>query len=97
MSARTPEQAKELLCPLARCFAGTVDSPAVKGCRGAECAVWRWTPLPAELLSPHIAARMTEQGNKDHRSATAWVMKNRQELGIPLKPTHGFCGLGGVI
>jgi len=94
MSARTPEQAAELLCPLARCFA----SPKSKdGCCGPACAVWRWQPLPAGLLTPHIAMRLAENKNKDHKSATAWVMENRKELGIPTAPTHGFCGLGGAI
>ena len=92
MTARTPEQAAELLCPCSRTFA---PPKAKDGCLGPGCAVWRWQPLPAELLSPHIAARLIEQGNRNHQTATAWVMKNREALGIPLKPTHGFCGLGG--
>lgn len=92
MTARTPESAAELLCPCARTFA----SPKAKeGCCGPVCAVWRWHPLPAGLLLPHIAARLAEQGGKDHKAATAWVMENREALGIPTAPTHGFCGMGG--
>lgn len=92
MTARTPEQAAELLCPLARIFA---EQRGQRGCLGPVCAVWRWQPLSVDLLKPHIAARMADQGGKDHKAATAWVMKNREALGIPTAPTHGFCGLGG--
>ena len=92
MSARTPEQGATVLCPLARTFQSGPSNPH---CRGPACAVWRWQPLPAGLLTPHIAARMADQGGKDHKAAAAWVMDNREVLGIPLKPTHGFCGLGG--
>jgi hypothetical protein len=31
-----------------------------------------------------------------HKEAVAFVMANREALGLPTKPTHGFCGLGGA-
>ena len=89
----TPEEARALLCPLARTF-GTKD--AVPHCRGPVCAVWRWHPIPASVLTTHVKARMAETGAKgaNTKEATAWVMENREALGIPTVPTHGYCGLG---
>lgn len=88
---RTPEEATELLCPLARTF-GTKD--AVPHCRGPVCAAWRWNPLSADILEPHIKRRVAELGGGlKVKEATAWVMERREELGIPTKPTHGCCGL----
>ena len=92
MSVRTPEEAERLLCPLARTFQ---SGPTHPHCRGPVCALWRWQKLSADLLKPHITARMADQGGKDHKAAVEWVMDNREALGIPLKPTHGFCGMGG--
>ena len=39
---------------------------------------------------------MAETGAKGPytKEATAWVMENREALGIPTVPTHGYCGLG---
>lgn len=95
----TPEEAAEtLLCPLARTFANKEAKPY---CRGPECAVWRWVPLPADLpeFQEAIAARKAEIGKGGphwHKEAVAWVMENREALGIPLEPSHGYCGIGGA-
>lgn len=85
------DDAHNWLCPTGRTF-----SVQHINCIGPQCPVWRFQPLSAELLLPHIAARKAEQGDKDHKAATAWVMENREALGIPMKPTHGYCGLGGA-
>ena len=96
MTARTPEQAAEWLCPAARTFAA---SPAIKGCQGPSCAAWRWEELPASILTPFVQARIANQKERGepagHKEAVAWVMENREPLGIPTEPTHGFCGMGG--
>lgn len=90
---KTPEDAKELLCPFARTF-GLKE--AVAGCRGPECALWRWEPITTKhpLWAPAVKARAEETGDKPpyHKSA-AWVSENKEALG--LIPTRGFCGAGG--
>lgn len=85
------EASADWLCPLARTFA---DNPANPHCRGSSCPVWRWEPLPADLLAPHVKKAMDGNALK-HKEAVAWVMERREELGIPTEPTHGRCGLGG--
>lgn len=92
---KTPnDAAADWLCPVARTFATT---SAHANCRGEECAAWRWSPIPAAVLAPHISKRLKETGGgtNAHKEACAWVMDHRQDLGIPTEPTHGFCGLGG--
>lgn len=91
---KTPDEAREWLCPLARTF-GTKEADA--HCRGPVCAAWKWIPLSSEILTPHIKKRMAETGAKniETNAATAWVMENREALGIPTEPTHGRCGLSG--
>lgn len=97
MTARTPEAAKELLCPFARTFAVQKAEPH---CQGPSCALWRWAPLSASIMTPAIQARAlaveAETGKKPaHKDVVAWVMDRREELGIPTEPTHGFCGPRG--
>jgi hypothetical protein len=91
MTARTPQEAAEWLCPHARTFAAPKAEPH---CQGPLCALWRWQELSADILTPHVKARRADAGD-DLKSATAWVMENREALGIPTKPTHGYCGGGG--
>lgn len=93
MTLRTPEAAAEALCPFARTFSAPKAQP---GCQGPACMLWRWMPLSSDLLTPHVQKRLAEQGDKKHAEAVAWVMKNREELGIPTRPTHGYCGAGGA-
>ena len=46
-----------------------------------------------------MSARVKELGGSPvyHKQAVAYVMENRESLGLPSKPTHGFCGLGGRV
>jgi hypothetical protein len=96
---RTPEQAAaELLCPFARTFASPKASP---NCQGPDCALWKWAPLPSDLLTKPTQTRMAqveaETGKKPPlKEAVAWVMDNREALGIPTSPTHGYCGPRGA-
>jgi len=96
MTARTPEDAATLLCPLARTFAA---KEAVMGCRGPSCALWRWKPLMAS--DPRFAAALktitAELGGGSNRlkEATAILMADRAKYGVPTEPEVGFCGMGG--
>lgn len=93
----TPDNARLWECPTALTFADRQ-----KHCRADACPLWRWVPLPADLpeFQAAIAARKKEMGGNGHvvhREAVAWVMERRDELGIPTRPTHGYCGLGGRV
>lgn len=97
MTNRTPEHAAELLCPFARTFA---SPKAIPNCQGPVCALWKWAPLSADIMTKAIQARAAqveaETGKKaQHKELVAWVMDNREALGIPTKPTHGYCGPRG--
>lgn len=87
----TPSEAAAWPCPKARSFA----QPQTH-CRGPGCPIWRWQPLDAAILKPHITAEMKANGG-DHKKATATVAANREALGLPTKPTHGYCGAGGEV
>lgn len=94
MNTFTKEQAGEFKCPLARTFIRGTVSLSDAGCIGPTCACWRWMPLPADLLMPHVKKAMEGNALK-HKEAVSWVMDHREELGIPTAPTHGYCGVGG--
>ncbi len=91
---RTPEEAKSLLCPFARTFAVT---QAERGCRGPECALWRWEQITTAhpLWRDAVRKRAAETGEKTPAlpQAAKWVAENLTDLGIV--PTRGFCGAGG--
>lgn len=97
MTNRTPEQAAELLCPFARTFA---SPKASTNCQGPVCALWKWAPLSSGIMTEAIQSRAAQvegdTGKKpQHKEVVAWVMDNREALGIPTKPTHGYCGPRG--
>lgn len=85
----TPTEAAQWACPQSRAF----SEPRSK-CRGPECAWWRWKELDAAILKPALAAEMARNGG-NHKKAVETVMENREALGIPTKPTHGYCGAAG--
>lgn len=95
MTAYTPSDAAKVLCPQARLFGGDLTAT----CRAADCMAWRWQELSSAILIPHVQRRVesekAEGRNGSTKDATAWVMENRESLGIPTKPTHGYCGMGG--
>ena len=95
----TLEQARaSWQCPVSRLWASEVVQPR---CRGDACPLWRWEPLSADdpKFKAAVSARVKELGGSPvyHKQAVAYVMENRESLGLPSKPTHGFCGLGGRV
>lgn len=82
----TVEEAKNWPCPLAKTFADPV-----RGCRGDECPLWRWT-----TGEPHAAAvrRVADStGEKSpFKKAAAEVAKDPAKHGC-----RGYCGLGGAL
>lgn len=97
MMIAAPELARAAWrCPVARLW-GQKEVDAQ--CRGDACPLWRWVPLSANDadLKAAIAARLKDIGGGPlkHKDAVAWVMDHREDLGLPLAPSEGFCGLGG--
>lgn len=93
MTASTPEEAQSLLCPMSRVF-GVDDLQA--GCRGAECAAWRWMPQPTNKAAITAEMKRLGKGPLGHKQAVANVMADPKAHGVTLEPTHGFCGLAGT-
>lgn len=90
---RTPEDAKDLLCPFARTFA---MPQAVRHCQGPECALWRYEQITTAhpLWKAALHKKAHELGEKaPFPKAAAWVAENMADLG--LVPTRGYCGAGG--
>lgn len=89
----TPEHATaEWPCPMGLTFAKRHEN-----CIADACPLWRWVPLSA--MAPDFTAAVKAKVEGDalkHKEAVAFVMANREALGLPTKPTHGFCGLGGA-
>jgi hypothetical protein len=96
MTARTPEDAATLLCPLSRTFA---PKEAVTGCRGPGCAWWRWQPIhPSDpRVSKAIAEIKAGLGGGQNRSKEALeiLMADRLKYGVPVDPEVGYCGGAG--
>lgn len=96
MTAMTPTEAAETLCPFARTFG---IPQAQKGCHGPACALWRWEPIMAD--DPRFveakAKAMEELGGgaTKHKEAVARVMADPATYGVPTSPERGFCGAGG--
>ena len=96
MTAMTPTEAAEALCPFARTFG---LPQAQKGCHGPACALWRWEPIMADHPA-FVAAKakvIAEMGGKQtaHAAAVAKIMADREAYGVPTSPERGFCGAGG--
>lgn len=93
MTALTPEEATTTwFCPLSRTFA---DKVAQEGCRGAECACWRWQEISADHPAFLKAIKAELATGITHKAAVAKIMADRAAYGVPVKPERGFCGLGG--
>lgn len=104
MTAITPADARESFpCPVARTFATKIGP----NCDAESCIAWRWVPLSADnpalkaaisKAAHDMAAEAGKAGSAVmyHQKAVRHVMDNRADLGLPTKPTHGFCGLAGA-
>ena len=101
----TPAEAKHLKCPFARTFGEDNTS----GCRGYECAFWRWKPMMASdpMFTSAVKREMTvlqndhkERTGKErgvesfHGEAVKRVMADIEAHGI--KRTRGYCGAAGL-
>jgi hypothetical protein len=89
MTARTPEEAAGLLCPLARTFAAQTAEP---GCKGPSCAVWRWSTSGRWAEAVLEVAREIGEGVGPKPKASRIVADDPGKFGC-----SGFCGLGGPL
>lgn len=90
----TPDAASALLCPLARTFAETV---AFRGCRGPECAVWRWESMTVSHPRWKDAVRVEASSTGErapYPKAALKVASNPAAYGLIVE--RGYCGLGGA-
>lgn len=91
----TPEQAKELWCPMVRLapapmhpalnrllHENEVRQPHASCCVADRCAMWRWVPKNGTFLA------IVDDGGGMKREVKQWG-------GVP--PTHGYCGLAGSV
>ncbi|MGC0225179.1 hypothetical protein [Pseudooceanicola nitratireducens] len=109
MTAIYPSDAKKNLCPVSRVF----GVEPVAGCRGPECAAWRWLPLMSNdprfvsAVQREIAALMASRkdGGKDakdpniyHKTAVERVTKDPYAYTFPdPEKDRGYCGFGGPV
>lgn len=93
MTARTPEEAAQTLCPFARTFAVPKAEPH---CQGPSCALWRWEVVTTAhpLWKDAVLAEAAKTGEKvPYPKASKVVSDNKAALG--LIPVRGWCGAGG--
>lgn len=67
-------------------------------CEGPKCQGWRWRPLTTDSAWQSAVLRAADEiGDKSpHKSKAAkHVQENREAYGLPVSPTHGYCGLAG--
>ena len=92
MTAMTPTEAAEALCPFARTFG---LPQAQKGCHGPACALWRWEPIMADHPAFVAAIKAELAHGITHKAAVSKIMADREAYGVPTSPERGFCGAGG--
>lgn len=97
----TPSEASaEWPCPLGRTFHPPRDT-----CRGSDCPLWRWLPIPAtdpafqSAIAREMSVIASEKGSKStsgyHKQAVENVMRDPKAYGVKVEPVRGWCGLGG--
>ena len=100
MTGITPQEAAAFRCPIARTF----NEGKSAACDGPACILWRWTPLAmgadhAAAISKEMKRIAEAEGKKGgpvyHQKAVAAVTADPAAHGLPVAPTHGYCGLGG--
>ena len=67
-------------------------------CVGAGCAHFRLQPILADARFVEAVKKAAEDiGDTSHNraKAAAHVNANKAKYGMPIAPTHGYCGLAG--
>lgn len=84
----TPEEARTKRCP---------QDPKLGKCVADGCALWRLRPHVADeswTLAVIRAAKDIDDKSANGAKAAKHVAANRAKYGLPVNPTHGWCGLG---
>lgn len=89
------DEANGMICPIARIKPGQPSA----NCSAPDCILWRWLPImtsdPRYVAAVRTEAARQGGGIGAHMQALAAVAADPEAFGVPSKPDHGFCGLGG--
>lgn len=90
----TPEDARGMLCPVARTFASKV---AYEGCQGPACMAWRWEKVMAGSArwKAAIRAEAERTGERQPYPKAAQALAE-DPAAHGLVADRGFCGMGGT-
>jgi hypothetical protein len=90
----TAEEAGKLYCPLT--FNSGEGTPP--WCEGPKCMAWRYKDHTTDdkwIEAVQKAAKELNDTSPSRTKAARHVMNNRTKYGLPIAPTHGWCGLAG--
>lgn len=75
-----------------------VHSEAERLCITSGCMAWRYRPHPTDdqwIEAVRKASEELEDKSANRAKAAKHVSQNREKFGLPVIPTHGWCGLAG--
>lgn len=90
----TDEEARTKWCPMG----ATRPVPSTTCCVAADCAMWRWQELQADVEFCEAVVKAAADVNDTstaRKTAAKHVMQNRAKYGLHDKPYRGWCGLAG--
>jgi hypothetical protein len=67
-------------------------------CLASDCMAWRYRPHPADDQWIEAVRKASEEigdTSPNRMKAAKHVSQNRAKYGLPVIPTHGWCGLAG--
>ena len=67
-------------------------------CVADLCMAWRWTPLSTRDPRWQEGMKTLIAEGKSNSAAAAAMLTPamKKRFGVPLAPTHGYCGLAGI-
>lgn len=95
--SHTPEQARELWCPMSKFADKDIRVLQQSTCIANCCAMWQWIPsgktYPKFTVVPLSggAGRAGDAGG----GGGAGRAGREEYVDTPVPPTHGYCGLAG--
>lgn len=98
----TELEASKKVCPLLQLAMmanhGDEFSAGSRNCFASGCLMWRYRPHPADdqwIEAVRKAAEELGDATPNRAKAAKHVSQNREKFGLPIVPTHGWCGLAG--
>jgi len=86
----TEDEAKTKTCPQATTY------EEFSYCNASGCMAWRWQSV--DIVDDAFQAaqlKRMKEANEVHKVAFKYVSEHRDEFGLPMIPTKGWCGLAG--